>query len=396
MKEVGNDTQCVPGNGMDLKKREKAGRMLEDVFEFRKIYPEETRQAAEIECICFPPHETCSEAHMRERIETAPEWFLVAVDKKTGKIAGFLNGLATRETVFRDEFFVDAGLHDPEGQTVMLLGLDVLPEYRRQGLATEIVARYIKMMESRNMRRALLTCLDAKVEMYKKMGFQDKGLSNSTWGGEVWHEMEYPLEHKASEQRENPACPKGAAGEKMLHRMNESHEPLRAFGLPFVSWKPGMRILDVGCGGGATIADMLKLSPESVIDGIDYSEVSVQQSLRLNQKYIGTRCQIQQADVAQLPFADELFDVVTAVETVYFWPDVEAGLREVCRVLKPGGTFAVLNEGCDPDQNDWPPIDGFMRIYRPKELEELLLACGFRHVECHRGTDQLLCVIGKK
>lgn len=72
---------------------------------------------------------------MRERTEHASETFLVAVDKATGKIAGFLNGVATDEEVFRDEFFTDITLHDPKGKNIMLLGLDVLPEYRHQGLA---------------------------------------------------------------------------------------------------------------------------------------------------------------------------------------------------------------------------------------------------------------------
>ena len=86
-------------------------------FEFRNIRPEETDQAVMIEQICFPPNEACSEAHMRERIEKAPELFLVAEEKESGKIAGFLNGLSTNEETFRDEFFTDADLYEPEGKT---------------------------------------------------------------------------------------------------------------------------------------------------------------------------------------------------------------------------------------------------------------------------------------
>lgn len=158
-------------------------------FEFRSIRPEEADQAVAIEQICFPPHEACSEKHMKERIAKAPELFLVAVDKETGKLAGFLNGLSTKEQVFRDEFFLDANLYDPAGECVMLLGLDVLPEYRRQGLGRALVQTYA-LREGKNGRTVLiLTCLEEKVEMYRKMGFQDLGLSNSTWGGEAWHEM---------------------------------------------------------------------------------------------------------------------------------------------------------------------------------------------------------------
>jgi ribosomal protein S18 acetylase RimI-like enzyme len=158
-------------------------------FTFRSIRPEEADQAVQIEQICFPPNEACSEYHMKERIKIAPELFLVAVDKETGKLAGFLNGLSTDETVFRDEFFTDASLYDPSGKQVMLLGLDVLPEYRRQGLAREIVRQYGMREKEHGRQMLVLTCLDEKVEMYRKMGFVDLGLSGSTWGGEAWHEM---------------------------------------------------------------------------------------------------------------------------------------------------------------------------------------------------------------
>lgn len=163
-------------------------------FEFRSIHGEEAQQAVIIEQICFPPNEACSEKHMKERIAKAPELFLVAVDKETGKIAGFLNGLSTKEKVFRDEFFTDADLYDPEGENVMLLGLDVLPEYRGQGLAREIVCQYAKREKANGRRNLILTCLDSKVKMYEKMGFKDNGIANSTWGGEEWHEMSYVIE----------------------------------------------------------------------------------------------------------------------------------------------------------------------------------------------------------
>lgn len=158
-------------------------------FEFRDILPEEADQAAEIEQICFPPNEACTEKMMRDRVRTAPELFLVAVDKESGKIAGFLNGLATDETALRDEFFQDAGLHNPEGKNVMLLGLDVLPEYRRQGLAREIMFQYLRREWERDRKIMILTCLKEKVKMYESFGFTDRGISGSAWGGEQWHEM---------------------------------------------------------------------------------------------------------------------------------------------------------------------------------------------------------------
>ena len=169
------------------------GSIWPERFLFRDIRMEEKEEVTEIEQICFPPNEACSARSMKERVETAPELFLVAEDTETGKIAGFLNGLSTKETIFRDEFFTEIHLYDPAGENVMLLGLDVRPEYRRQGLAREIVRQYAEREKKNGRRRLVLTCLESKVEMYQKFGFRDLGMANSTWGGEVWHEMDYQL-----------------------------------------------------------------------------------------------------------------------------------------------------------------------------------------------------------
>ena len=166
---------------------------LMERFAFRNIEQSEAGQAAEIERICFPPNEACSDTSIRERIAAASELFLVAVDKKKGKIAGFLNGIATNEDAFRDEFFTDIRLYNPQGKNIMLLGLDVLPEYRNQGLGRELVFQYLKREKERNRETVFLTCLNAKIKMYEKFGFTDGGIANSTWGGEEWHEMRYTL-----------------------------------------------------------------------------------------------------------------------------------------------------------------------------------------------------------
>lgn len=167
---------------------------LNERFLFRDIWPEEAKEAAEIERICFVPREACSEKMMLERAAAAPELFLVAVDKATGRIAGFLNGLSTDEESFRDEFFTDSSLHNPNGRNIMLLGLDVLPDYRGQGLAREIMRRYLDREREHGRHIVLLTCVPAKVGMYRKMGFEDAGIANSSWGGTLWHEMRCSLQ----------------------------------------------------------------------------------------------------------------------------------------------------------------------------------------------------------
>lgn len=162
---------------------------LQDSFVFRDIRQEEAEQAVIMETVCFPPHEACTREMMLQRIAKAPEVFLVAEDKETGKLAGFLSGLSTDEHAFRDEFFYNAELYNPNGKNIMILGLNVLPEYRGKGLARELVSRYIGKEQKNGRQAFVLTCLSDKVSMYERMGFFDKGISNSAWGGEQWHEM---------------------------------------------------------------------------------------------------------------------------------------------------------------------------------------------------------------
>jgi len=171
-------------------------KIYDDQFEFREIYPVEADQGAGIEQICFPPNEACTENMMKERIAKAPELFFVAADKEKGVLAGSLSGIATDEDSFRDEFFSDAGLHNPEGKNVMLLGLSVLPEYRGLGLAREMMLQYLRRESERGRKVVFLTCLQSKIEMYEKMGFHNCGISESSWGGEQWYEMSFELSKK--------------------------------------------------------------------------------------------------------------------------------------------------------------------------------------------------------
>lgn len=166
-----------------------ASSVLHARFDFRSIHPEEAAQTAELETICFPPNEACTEEMLLQRVRKAPEMMLIAADRSNGRMVGFLSGLATEEEKFRDEFFSNAELHKPDGKQVMLLGLNVLPEYRRQGIARELMLLYCCRAREEQRKALILTCLEDKVGMYRKMGFSDRGISASGWGGEQWHEM---------------------------------------------------------------------------------------------------------------------------------------------------------------------------------------------------------------
>lgn len=195
----------------------------------------------------------------------------------------------------------------------------------------------------------------------------------------------------------NPGRPEGEAGRQMLERMNRSHAYLRAFGLPLLPDGKDGRILDVGCGGGATIRDLLERLPGSRICGVDYARESVLLARACNQKDLGTRVEIREGDVESLPYEDGTFDLVTAVETVYFWKHPERAFSEIARVLRAGGTFAILQEASDPLlHTDWPDPEGMITIYRPGELRTLYAHAGFAGVAEYRGPGDSILMQGSR
>jgi len=139
--------------------------------------------------------------------------------------------------------------------------------------------------------------------------------------------------------------PSGWLGRRVVRAMNLSHATMADWGLQQLRVPQNAAILDVGCGGGWMVRRLAALASEGKVIGLDYSAASVAVSRNTNAKEIETgRVQIAGGSVAALPFPGRTFDIVTAVETHYYWPDLLANVREISRVLKPGGTFALIAE----------------------------------------------------
>lgn len=134
-------------------------------------------------------------------------------------------------------------------------------------------------------------------------------------------------------------------GRPFTWMMNRSHSNLTDWGLKHVQVDKNFTVLDIGCGGGRTIQKLAAIATEGKVHGVDYAAGSVAASRAKNAGAIRDgRVNIQQGSVSQLPFADNMFDVATAIETQYYWPDLPDDMREILRVLKPGGTLLVIAE----------------------------------------------------
>lgn len=193
--------------------------------------------------------------------------------------------------------------------------------------------------------------------------------------------------------------PHGEEGIETIKNMNENHRDISEFAFNCIDVDGNDRILDIGCGGGVNIEKFLKLTENSV-DGLDYSEVSVGETIKRNQKAVDAkRCRVIQADVSNMPIDSECYDLATAFETIYFWPDIENSFREVLRIIKPNGRFMIAQgtDGNHPDDEKWLKTVEGMSVYTSEDLERHLLNAGFRSVESFKKeNDYILVVIAKK
>ena len=179
----------------------------------------------------------------------------------------------------------------------------------------------------------------------------------------------------------NMRKPEGKLGNIQLKSMNKEHTPVSLWGLKHLNISPDDVILDIGCGGGMNINRMAQSAKK--VYGVDYSIESVNLSKEVNEDLIKEgRVEVHEGNVMDLPFEDNSFDIVTAFETVYFWPDIVKSFGEVKRVLKPGGMFLI---GCEANGTNNLAMKFFdkvidMTFYEDNDLVGFLKSNGFKEI----------------
>jgi ubiquinone/menaquinone biosynthesis C-methylase UbiE len=198
--------------------------------------------------------------------------------------------------------------------------------------------------------------------------------------------------------------PTGLLGWLVAHLMNASHGRVTDWGLSHLSIEKNFSILDVGCGGGRTVSKLASMVPEGKVYGLDFSRASVAVASNLNRKWIQMgRVEIREGSVSEIPFPDNTFDLAVAIETHFWWPDLPGDVREALRVVKPGGTLALISEIYRNAKTraakiieDHLPSTG-MKLLTPEEHRVLLQESGFLdvRVECKVSSGWIVAV-GKK
>jgi ribosomal protein S18 acetylase RimI-like enzyme len=153
----------------------------------RGVRSEDLDRVAEIEAICFPVTEAATRKSIKERIAAFPDYFLVA--ETNGLLLGFINGCVTNSDIIYDELFHSTRHHTPTGSNLTVFGLDVIPEYRKQGVGALLMNQFIQIAKNTGRRSVILTCKDQLVHYYESFGYVNKGISRSNHGGAQWFDM---------------------------------------------------------------------------------------------------------------------------------------------------------------------------------------------------------------
>ncbi len=195
--------------------------------------------------------------------------------------------------------------------------------------------------------------------------------------------------------------PHGWLGRFFLWEMAGRHGRVTNWGLSQVAIEKHFVTLDIGCGAGHTISKLAAIVSEGKAYGIDYSAASVAAASKTNRQSIKDgHIEIQRGSVSKLPFPDCMFDLVTAVETHYYWPDLVSDLREIQRVLKPGGKLLIIAEAYKRGRID--PTQAAMKLLRAayltaNEHRECLAAAGYSDFQIIEERRQgWICAIGEK
>ncbi|HET9741652.1 MAG TPA: class I SAM-dependent methyltransferase [Terriglobales bacterium] len=198
--------------------------------------------------------------------------------------------------------------------------------------------------------------------------------------------------------------PRGWLGRLMLWNMNARHSGVTDWGLSHVTVNERDTILDIGCGGGRTLSKLASAARQGKVYGIDHSEASVAASKKTNANGIKTgQIEVRLGSVSELPFPDNMFDLVTAVETHFWWSNLPHDMRETFRVVKTGGRFIAIAEiykGANTrvaKMAEQYASRTDMTLLSVDEHRELLVNAGYSDVQVSEERDKgWICAVGKK
>ncbi|MBN2281771.1 MAG: class I SAM-dependent methyltransferase [Candidatus Marinimicrobia bacterium] len=173
---------------------------------------------------------------------------------------------------------------------------------------------------------------------------------------------------------EQGAKPSGPMGKFIGKLMNFAHTGRYRQYFESVNFADNINALDIGCGGGAFVKYLSKTIKTGKIFGVDHSVEMVTLAKTTNRKAIeqGT-VEILRSSVLNMPFENDTMDIVTALETIQFWPRLTDSLKEVFRIVSSRGKFFVINQYPQPGTKWFERV----QIKSDSQYDHLLKEAGF-------------------
>ena len=172
--------------------------------------------------------------------------------------------------------------------------------------------------------------------------------------------------------------PQGDVGVVVGEEMNKSNDVMYDLVFSVMAFGDGERILEIGFGNGAFFSKYLEFNNTLLLHGLDYSESMCQEARKRNSELVTAgSLQVTHGDAASTGFADQSFDKIVALNTIYFWEPLEDYFTEIKRILKPGG---ILYIGFRPRH----VVEHFeftrhnFNLYEAEALKEIVEKCGLR------------------
>lgn len=168
-------------------------------------------------------------------------------------------------------------------------------------------------------------------------------------------------------------CPDGDKGLKVAAMMNATNANIISKTIALLRIQEGDNVLEIGPGNGKHVRDFMLLADGITYFGIDISEIMVAEASADYADYSDVSFQLSDGKV--IAFQDNSFDKIFTVNTIYFWEEPEAYLKEIWRVLKPGGTLCI---GFIPEKvmQKIPFVKYGFNLYSEGRVRELLESCG--------------------
>jgi len=181
------------------------------------------------------------------------------------------------------------------------------------------------------------------------------------------------------------AHPSGVLGWIVAHVMALETSAANEVTIALAELKESDQVLEVGCGHGRALTRIAGVLSTGRVIGIDPSQTMIRLAVRHNRKFIARqKVQIDKGEAAALPYRDATFDRVLTTHTVYFWPDLAAVLRELRRVLKPGGHLVIGFGDADTMRGRFPACVYILRSV--DQIQDALKDAGFASVRIETRT----------